>query len=61
MKKLFAVPAVAMLAWLSVAAPARAIYNYCYSNYQYCLSECAAGDTNCRLNCLDAYNACRYF
>jgi hypothetical protein len=58
MKRFSAVLAVAILG--TVAASHAKIYNYCYSNYQYCLSECG-GNTDCRLNCIDAYNACRYY
>jgi hypothetical protein len=67
MKRFSAVLAVAILGTVAASHaavkgvhPSTKIYNYCYSNYQYCLSECG-GNTDCRLNCIDAYNACRYY
>jgi uncharacterized protein YfaQ (DUF2300 family) len=46
-------------ALVSSARPAQAAT--CAQNYQFCLSTCASGDTACRVNCLDLYNACRHF
>jgi hypothetical protein len=46
-------------ALVSSARPAQAAT--CAQNYQYCLSTCATGDTACRINCLDIYNACRFY
>ena len=42
-------------------APHNLFATTCQQSYQFCLSQCAVGDTACRLNCLDIYNACRHF
>jgi len=42
-------------------APHKLFATTCQQNYQYCLSQCAVGDTACRQNCTDLYNACRFF
>ena len=52
---------VLLLALLAGAALAPQLFAAtCQQNYQYCLSTCN-GNAACRLNCLDLYNACRYY
>ena len=40
-------------------APQKLVAQTCYQSYLYCLNHCTT--QTCRDNCIDAYNACRFF